>query len=158
MLVHVHGEVRQRPRRMHLGVAGDVPPSRAGQRAVEMNRRKIDPEHVDVEVGVDVQLEIELRHQVTDGVEAEAALDAGDADVGPRPQRRAGLDGGRRDREVALQLDPDDADVEARADAIEWRGNVGRNLLEARVEAAGADQERRVIAELGAERKLPGDA
>ena len=123
-----------------------------------MDRREVDTEHVHVEIREDVQLEVELRHEIADRVEADPTLDAGDADVGPGAQRGAGLNRRRRDREVALQLDADDADVEAGADAIERRRNVGRDFLEAWMEAAGADDERRLIAELGAERELAGDA
>ena len=126
--------------------------------AIEMDRREVDAEHVHVEIREDVELEVELRHEIADRVEAESALDARDADVGPDAQRGAGLNRRRRDREVALELDADDADVEAGADAIERHRNVGRHFLEARMEAAGADEERRLVAELRAERELAGDA
>jgi hypothetical protein len=143
---------------MDLGVAGDVPPPWTRQQSIEVDRREVDTEHVHVKVREDVQLEVELRHEIADRVEADSTLDAGDADVGPGAQRGARLNRRRRDREVPLQLDADDADVEAGADAIERHRNVGRDFLEARMEAAGADEERWLIAELRAERELAGDA
>ncbi|TMH28653.1 MAG: hypothetical protein E6H58_17480, partial [Betaproteobacteria bacterium] len=110
-----------------------------------------------VEVGEHVDLEVELRHQVDDRVVAEAALDARDADVGPGAQLGARLHGGRGDCEVALERHADDADVVAHADPVERRRDVRRDLLEVRVEAAGADDEGRLVAERGAERELAED-
>ena len=43
------------------------------------------------------------------------------------------------------------------ADTVERRRNIGRNLLEARVEAACADEERRLVPNCRAERELAGD-
>src|SRR6478735_8370383 len=117
-----------------------------------MYGREIVPEHVHGEIGVQVELEIELRHEIADRVEPEAAFDAGDTDVGPHTQRGAGLNRRRRDREVAVVGEAHDADVEARADTVERDRDIGRNLLEAWMEAACADEKGRLISELRAKR------
>ena len=134
-----------------------MPAPRPGERAAKADRGEIEAEYLHRQIGVQVDLEIELRLQIADGVKAEAAFDAGDADVGPSAHSRTGLHGGRGDGEIALVRDADEADVEAGADAVERHRNVGRDFLERRVEAARADEEGRVAAEFGAERELAGD-
>src|SRR6476620_2357631 len=107
-----------------------MPTAGTSKRAIEMDRRKVAAEHVHVEIGKDIDFEIELRHQVAQRIEANATGDARDSDVSPGAQRGAGLHGGRGNGEIALERNADDTDVIAHPDAVERCGNVGRNLLE----------------------------
>src|SRR5690348_8831727 len=97
---------------MNGRLADDVPASGAGEHPVDIDAGEIDVEDFDAGPHVDVDFEVELRDEIDDRVELEAALERGDADVAPHAHRRSALHGRGRDREVALELHADDADRE----------------------------------------------
>ena len=135
--------------------ADDVPASRPGEHAVELHREQIQPGHFGAEVGMQIEFEIESRLQVADGIETPAALDSRHLNIGPSAYVEARLHGRRGDGEIAADMHADDADGEARAEALEWHGQVVRQVLELGMEAAGADEESRVFAKARAKCELP---